>query len=305
MDETVNTDELEKYSFQERLPIGIYSFTIEDGNSDKHQDGFDRHCEVLVYDTNNKEYFDFVDSLEDIFKMHNIQTDREQFVDNELKHLSKFVKDEFFTGSDIILGGDITQNINNILQYYMINEVKPDFLPFKDRKKYNINEIAKEIVDSDLGPKAKRDLIYIKWDQHESVWKGFFGHDNIKHFRDQIQKEINLIVYADEYKKSQSLLTTQKEKLTLLKFTLEQLKEKNPPYYKYLHEHVFDRAKDEDGYYHCAKSAFKSKKTVYFHIDHIIPIKQGGLTELDNLQLLERKENWRKKERQIINFKKS
>ena len=46
--------------------------------------------------------------------------------------------------------------------------------------------------------------------------------------------------------------------------------------------------KDKDGYYSCAISRFKHKSRLYFQIDHIEPMAKGGLTELDNLQVLRR-----------------
>ena len=54
---------------------------------------------------------------------------------------------------------------------------------------------------------------------------------------------------------------------------------------------VFEKCKDSEGNYSCALSDYKSRNKLAFQIDHIKPLSIGGLTTLDNLQLLTRKEN--------------
>lgn len=65
----------------------------------------------------------------------------------------------------------------------------------------------------------------------------------------------------------------------------------NPQYAKYLSDKVYNKYKNEEGFYVSASKNYKSKNKLDFQIDHIKPISAGGLTTLDNLQLLTRKEN--------------
>ena len=65
----------------------------------------------------------------------------------------------------------------------------------------------------------------------------------------------------------------------------------NPAYEKWLRDQVFEKFKDEEGFYYSAESGYKSKSRLIFQVDHIIPMHNGGLTKLDNLQLLTRGEN--------------
>ena len=293
-DETSDTKGLEKYSFKQRLPLGVYSFTIKDGDlTNPNEDAFDRNCEILVYNSNSKQYHKFVTSLKDYFKKLKISSDREQFTDTQLSKLSASVISDFFADVDDVLGGDLNKNVSNILQYYMINETEPEFLLFADRDKYDISKIAAEIIDTDLGERSKKELIDREWLNNKSAWQAFFSC-NKDYFQNQIQREINFILHDDEPPTAQALPTTITEKLPLEKLTLYQISEKDQEYGDYLKQTIYANARDKDGYYHCAQSNFKNKKKQHFHIDHIVPMSKGGLTQLANLQLLERKKNWQK-----------
>lgn len=73
--------------------------------------------------------------------------------------------------------------------------------------------------------------------------------------------------------------------------SLYEIKNANPAYGKWLSDQVYDKYKDEDGFYFSAESGYKSKNRLSFQVDHIVPMHNGGLTKLDNLQLLTREEN--------------
>ena len=81
------------------------------------------------------------------------------------------------------------------------------------------------------------------------------------------------------------------DEVGLKELSLSELKEKAPKEWRRIHDEVYEQAQDEDGYYHSALSDFKSKSKVHFQIDHITSRAKGGLTEVDNLQLLTRWEN--------------
>ncbi|NJK27635.1 MAG: HNH endonuclease [Coleofasciculaceae cyanobacterium SM2_3_26] len=52
---------------------------------------------------------------------------------------------------------------------------------------------------------------------------------------------------------------------------------------------MFAKYTDKDGFITCAIGGFKSRLRRDFQIDHINPMSKGGLTTLDNLQVLSRK----------------
>ncbi len=51
-------------------------------------------------------------------------------------------------------------------------------------------------------------------------------------------------------------------------------------------EEAFEKAKDEDGNYHCACCGVADKSRIYFQVDHIVPMNKGGKSVVENLQIL-------------------
>ena len=72
---------------------------------------------------------------------------------------------------------------------------------------------------------------------------------------------------------------------------MSDLRDLAPEYWKQLSDTVYNKHKDENGNYISASGSYKSKNKLDFQIDHIKSMHNGGLTELDNLQLLTRSEN--------------
>ena len=75
------------------------------------------------------------------------------------------------------------------------------------------------------------------------------------------------------------------------KLSLYKIKELNPKLWRKIYDEVYDNYKNEDGYYVSASGMYASKSKRYFQIDHIVPLSKGGLTKVENLQLLTRWEN--------------
>lgn len=73
--------------------------------------------------------------------------------------------------------------------------------------------------------------------------------------------------------------------------SLAEIKKIDPKYWRKLRDEVFEKFKEENGFYVSATGLYKSESKWFFQIDHIKPISKGGKTVLDNLQLLARWEN--------------
>lgn len=78
------------------------------------------------------------------------------------------------------------------------------------------------------------------------------------------------------------------------KMSLSQIKEIDPVYWRKLKNMIFEKYKDENGYYVSATGDYKDRRKINFEIDHIIPLSKGGKTVPENLQLLARWENRQK-----------
>ena len=83
--QNIDTNELESLEFIERVPVGLYSFSILESVDGEERE---KNCEILVYDNIKQDYIDFINSLTDFFKENNI-TDKETLNEKELTKFSK------------------------------------------------------------------------------------------------------------------------------------------------------------------------------------------------------------------------
>ena len=174
--------EIENLSFIERFPIGVYQFKFLESSAIQG-DEIERNCEVLVYDNLVQSYTDFLNSLPSLFEQHNL-TETGILEQDELEELAEQIEEEFFKGT-LKYPAYYLQDIKNILQYYAVQGELPPYIELKDREKYDIDKIAHEIIDKDLGEKSQKAMIDQNWENDEISWQAFFGFDK-RRFLDEI-----------------------------------------------------------------------------------------------------------------------
>ena len=290
MDETVDTDELKNLPFIERIPVGIYSFKILLPSNDENAEPIERNCDIMVYDTYRQAYEDFINDLDIIFEEKGLE-DREFLEDYELDYLFEEAKREYFEGYDTTIGYR-DEDIKDILRYFAQTSFKPVFLLFEDREKYDVSKIAHYIWEIDMGERKKAEYLDELWNDEKSFLKIFFG-GNERYFIDQVNNELFKIRkgISTEPKTEPTVVEEERD---MEKLTLGEIRKVDPKYWRKITNAVYNKYKDEEGYYFSAQSGERDKRRGKFHIDHIKPMACGGLTELSNLQLLTRGENWRK-----------
>ena len=278
-------EELEKLNFIERFPVGIYQFRFLDKIDEQE---IDKNCEVLVYDNILQSYLDFMDALPSFFEQNKL-TDIDYIAEDELEELAETIEEEFFKGT-VKYPAYHLQDIKNILQFYAEKEEIPPFIELKDREKYDIDKIAEEIREKDLGERSQTELINKIWEDNEIAWQTFFNFDKRNFLREvglaqQRLRSPELFIRHDIKPREE------KELRSYEKLSLSQLSELDPIYEKQLRDRVFKKFTDKDGFYFSAESGYRSKNKLIFQIDHIVPMHNGGLTVFENLQLLTRAEN--------------
>jgi len=275
----VTKQELEKLSFIERVPVGIFNFNIL--NKVQNEDR-EKYCEVLIYDNIKQSYFDFINALPNFFNKHNIeQTD---FLNNEqLDQYASLVDEQFFYGCVKYPGYSI-EDIKDVLQYYAQNEIEPRYIELKEREKYDLTKISSEILSKNLGRKDEEEFKNQIWESNVVEWKAFFGYDK-KYFLNEIDLAIRKLSNPDLYKRIVIVPNDPEEKSNLEKMTLESLKLEKPEYWKWLTDHVYSKHKDGEGYYVSFDNQFRSKNKSDFIINHILPLDKGGFTTIHNLKL--------------------
>ncbi|WP_312763177.1 DEAD/DEAH box helicase family protein [Epilithonimonas sp.] len=282
-------EELEKLNFIERFPLGIYQFRFLEQHND--EEPIERNCEVLVYDNILQSYTDFVNALPSFFEQNNL-TERDVLDEDELEEFAEQIEEEFFKGT-LKYPAYHLQDIKDILQYYTIQDEVPVFIELKDREKYDIDKIASEIIEKDLGEKSQTELINKIWDSNELEWQTFFNFDK-RGFLREINLAKSRINHPELFQRKGIKPTEEKELRNYEKLKLHELREQDPTYEKWLRDEVFKKFTDKDGFYFSAESGYKSKNKLDFQVDHIKPMHNGGLTILENLQLLTRSENAKK-----------
>ena len=281
-------EELEKLNFIERFPTGIYQFRFLE---ESETEPIERNCEVLVYDNILQSYTDFINALPSFFEQNNL-TERDILEEDELEEFAEQIEEEFFKGT-LKYPAYHFQDIKDILQYYTIQDELPPYIELKDREKYDIDKIATEIIEKDLGEKSQTEMINQTWENNEISWQTFFNFDK-RGFLRELNLAKSRISHPELFQRKNVKPIEEKEQRSYEKLKLHELRELDPMYEKYLRDQVFKKFTDENGFYYSAESGYKSKNRLDFQVDHIKSMHNGGLTVFENLQLLTRSENAKK-----------
>lgn len=96
------------------------------------------------------------------------------------------------------------------------------------------------------------------------------------------------IRYPDIYEETENVVY---ETRKLEELSLHDIGKVNPEMELRLREMAFEKAKTSDDKYQCAACGMKNRFKACFHVDHIIPMNQGGKSVPENLQILCRRCN--------------
>ncbi|WP_375473382.1 DEAD/DEAH box helicase family protein [uncultured Nostoc sp.] len=294
MDDSIDTTCVEELEFLKRVPLGIYRFSILEPS-----EGYEpkpTNYDVLLYDDTEEAYDNFVQDLKIIFQSIDLQ-DREILTEAELQYLLQTAKQIYFPNYQTLLGYR-DEDVKNILRFYAHNEQIPDFLAFSERRKCDLSIVARHIYEHSLGGQAKSDYINSLWNDETSFWQVLFS-DNKLYFRQQLDIETLKIegVYPNVVV---SRPTVVPDTVPIEKLTLYEIKERDIVEYRKIKNAVFAKQTDAKGFITCADSKVKTQMRRDFQIDHIKPMSEGGLTTIDNLQLLTRKAHVEKTRRENI-----
>jgi DNA or RNA helicases of superfamily II len=272
---------LTELAFIDRIPIGIYKFSylVEDSEEEE----LDKSCNVLVYDCMKTAYEDFLAWLP--------SADLSD-VDAVVEHV-----DTMLFGTMELLLGYRKQDVLDIIQYYKQMQEIPQMIYLSERSDYDVSDLARYIVDNELTQSARKEFIDTQWNRSDMHWAAFFGIENQKAFRKLINDAIDRIENPEDYAKPSVKPITEKEKILIQELPLQEIRRRFPELEEKIRDAVFEKYLDPNGFYHSAQSRYKSRNKLDFQIDHIKPLSKGGLTVLDNLQLLTRTENLRKSDK--------
>ncbi|MEH2216268.1 MAG: DEAD/DEAH box helicase family protein [Nostoc sp.] len=294
MDNSIDTTGLEKLDFLKRIPIGIYHFSILEPS-----EGYEpnpRPYDVLLYDDTEEAYDNFVNDLKLLFQSIDLQH-REILTEAELEKLWQTAKQIYFPDYQTLLGYR-DEDVKNILRFYAQKEIPPAFLAFSERRKCDLCIVARHIYDNSLGRRAESDYINSIWNDEKSFGQVIFSYNQL-YFMKQLDDEIRKITNPEIYGNVPiSIPTVIPDTVPIEKLTLYEIKERDILEYRKIKNAVFAKHTDAKGFISCAISGVKSQMRRDFQIDHIKPMSEGGLTIVDNLQLLTRKSHVEKTRRE-------
>ena len=274
LDDAVDTTALEKVPFEQRIPLGMYAFTYLEEN------GMDHAYQVMVYDSTQDSYKNLMDALPSLFK--SFGATEEYLTESQLDEMETQCRDSFFCGE--MIPPYERKDVLNILKYYAQYEAVPQFYTFAevDRNKLDVSKIAKYIWDEDMGDRKRAEYLDSLWESaDDNMLRLFFGRK--LYFLRQIDIERMKLAHPDIYDDENNIKYGTR---ALEDLPLHEIGKINPALEKSLRDQAFEKAKDANGNYRCACCGVTDKSRIYFQVDHIVPMNNGGKSIADNLQIL-------------------
>ena len=274
LDDAVDTTALEKIPFEQRIPVGMYAFTYLEEN------GMDHAYQVMVYDSTQDSYKNLMAAIPSLFK--SFDATEEYLTETLLDEMEAQCRDSFFCGE--MIPPYERRDVQNILKYYAQYEAVPQFYTFAeiDRSKLDVGKIAQHIWDEDMGERKRTTYIDSLWESSDdNMLRLFFGRK--LYFLRQLNIELMKLSHPDIYDDENNIKYGTR---ALEDMPLHEIGKINPTLEKELRDQAFEKAKDSDGNYHCACCGVTDKSRIYFQVDHIIPMNNGGKSVAENLQIL-------------------
>ena len=281
LDENIDTSELEALPFEQRIPVGMYSFRYVEEN-DGENEGVEKFCQVMVYDLSRKYYENLLKNLPQIFKDFGVD-EMEDLKNGKLNEMEEFIALNYF--SDYMIPPYDSKDVKNLIKYFAYTGEVPTFYSIDEqiRKQLDVSKIAQEIYDKDMGLRAQDNYLNQVWNNADhNIIKLFFPREI--NFRNAVKTEIEKISRPDLYEQKKD--NVKYDMKSIEDFTLYEIMQKEPKLYRKLHDEVFKKARTSDGNFKCANCSRIFNSKFYLQIDHIVPMNKGGKSVLENLQCL-------------------
>lgn len=184
-------------SFIEKIPIGLYYFKYitQEFNEDNLQDEeVEIICDILIFSSHSDSYKKFIDDLDTIFtKIHKSKSNFLNY--DDLTKLADYVEKNYFE-KDVFPHYERI-DIEDILSNYFVNEDKPKFIEFSERRQLDLSKFAREIIIKDMRQSQVSNYIEEIWKKNKLFWEIFFN-DNFSIFMDEITREVNRLRMTDK-----------------------------------------------------------------------------------------------------------
>ena len=259
---SMESGELPYIEFAKFFPVGWYKTEVVYADSDQLQDSMEPFVEfVLVYEHTQAKLSSFIEFITSTTLPD--EWSKEYLSEAWSQPQIKSWMAEWFDGDTDNIGDHLDQDLTKVVRHIAQNQSVPDYHAFEERDYYDLDRIAQQVID--LPAKPLREYLRNEFSKPGTLWKAFYKsfdrfdmavHGAISTILDGVPKDSPVIRPLTSASVVRELTEAEKEQI-----------------------------KQRDGYA-CLCCGVKNGRGVKLEIDHIIPLKFGGESTLDNSQTL-------------------
>jgi len=254
--------------FSRIFPVGWYKTLISYSEDRDYQEITESVTQfVMVYEHTQKRFEDFVNFLSKSYLKDEWSKEylESEWIESEIE---SWIKIYFDADSDNI-GEKLTSSITKIVRHIGQNGFLPHYYPFEDRELYDIDKIAKTIVDQNIGYVDKYDYLNREYSKSDALWQTFY--QSLSRFETAVDASIgNYVKKLKNNNYSQESTSRLTPKNISVSKVIRELTKKEK-----------DQVKDRDG-----NACLCCGDHRMLQVDHILPFTLGGQTAIENSQTL-------------------
>lgn len=255
----------QKEPFFAIFPIGWYKTSIVINIQDSEEiDSFTEF--VIVF---NKDKVNFENYIEFALKNELLLWDKEDldilWMEENLRPLIK----SFFTLENNETNTKLINDLIKITRHIAQSRTKPDFYPFEEREKHDLDKLAQELMYKNSI--EQDEILELIFNEHGNLWKMIFK--NYYYFSTAVEGAIKRAIYEKKHN------TKVSEKINTDTYII------NNNLKRELTEDEKEQVKQRDNY-KCLACEIIKEKGIRLEVDHIFPFALGGHTTIDNAQTL-------------------
>lgn len=248
--------------FSKIFPVGWYKTEVIYADSADDHDSMEGFTEfVMVYEHTKPKFDRFIAFLvEEKVETRWLNEWSKEFLDEEwMVAQSEEWIDEWFDQENDDIGNKLTSDLIKLVRHIAQNQDVPAYYSFDDRENYNLTKLAEEMLD--LTGRQQHEYLKHEFSNPEKLWQTFYKTWNrfktaVNSEIDRLQNEPPSIIPSRPFLPSEDELPEEKKKQI-------KVRDKNTCL--------------------CCRATGKGVK---LQIDHILPLKLGGKTTIENSQTL-------------------
>ena len=259
---SLESGEMPYIEFSRFFPVGWYKTEVVYADSDQLQDSMESFVEfVLVYEHTQAKLSSFIEfitstTLLDEWSKEYLSEDWSQ------PQVKSWVAEWFDVETDNI-GDHLCQDLTKIVRHIAQNQSLPDYHGFEERDNYDLDRIAKQVID--LPGRPRREKLINEFTKSGTLWKTFYKsferfdmavHGATCSILDGSSRQGGTVVISPTPSSKNGELTDEQKR----------------------------QVKQRDG--NACLCCGASGRGVKLQIDHITSLKFGGESTLDNSQTL-------------------